>query len=366
MGSFFVHRRVKTCLGSLASKIQQSEETEEPFKPFQLVKEFSDEPSDAASSGSITKIGNINSRVSTSTVLSSQNQNVSSPRPSSARSSALLLSLSPPRNKETSGEGFRTPGKLNDTIGASDKKSNSETIGTPRSQFLGGFRGGMAANGTEGRPSPVSRLSFVDTKWLERCQVFGEIVAEERPAAGNQEVQAERKEEREPQGEMQGGERVDKGEIAAEGERGEVIDPGRDEGIKSINGDERGEDIVPKAARQPSKKGKGGEEEKEKKKRGEEMQREPTPPPTLEDEGETTPKAQGTKKRGRKRQREGDDTEGGVKKKRSVKKKEESSDLNPSPSREGGKKRRTKKKVEEDGEEEEKPIKEPQKVRMLN
>ena len=86
---------------------------------------------------------------------------------------------------------------------------------------------------------------------------------------------------------MQGGERVDKGEIAAEGERGEVIDPGRDEGIKSINADERGEVIVPKAARQPlQKKAKEGEEEKKKKKRGEEMQREPTPPPTLEDEGE--------------------------------------------------------------------------------
>ncbi|XP_062266608.1 ATP-dependent DNA helicase Q4 [Platichthys flesus] len=360
----FSPRRVKTCLGSLASKIEQSEETEEPFKPFELVKEFSDEPSDAANSGSMTKIVSISSSVSTSSVLSSQNQNVSSPRPSSARSSALLLSLSPPRHKETSGESFRTPGKLNITIGASDKGSISETSGTPRRQFLGGFRGGMSANGTEGRPSPVSRLSSVDTKWLERCQVFGEIGAEERPAAGNQEVQAERKEEREPQGEMQGGERVDKGEIAADGERGEAIDPVRDEGIKSINGDE----IGPKAARQPSKKGKGGEEEKKTKKRDEEMQREPTPPPTLEDEGETSPKAKETKKRGRKRQREGegDDTEGGVKKKRSVKKKEESSDLNPSPSREGGKKRRTKKKVEEDGEEEEKPIKEPQKAPQEN
>nr|XP_057903009.1 ATP-dependent DNA helicase Q4 isoform X2 [Doryrhamphus excisus] len=53
---------------------------------------------------------------------------------------------------------------------------------TPRP--LGGFRVGMAAGP---RPSPASRLSSVDKKWLERCQVFGEMGAEERPGAGNQE-----------------------------------------------------------------------------------------------------------------------------------------------------------------------------------
>ncbi|XP_019957451.2 ATP-dependent DNA helicase Q4 isoform X2 [Paralichthys olivaceus] len=364
--------RVKTCLGSLVSKTLQSEESDEPFEPFELVKELSDEHLDAASSGSITKLSDLSSRVSTSKVLGSQNQNGSSPPPSSARSSALLMSLSPPSNRETSGEDFAAPGKLNDTIGASNKKYNSETIGTPRQslgslrgspQFLGGFRGGAGANVAEGRPSPVSRLSFVDKKWLERCQVFGEIGAEERPGAGNQEVQAERKEEREPQGEIQGVERADKGEIDAEGERREAIDLGRDAGIKSNKSDETGADSV---AQQPSKKNKEGGEEKKKKKRGEEMQREPTPPPTIEDEGETSPKSKGTKKRGRKRQREGDDTEGGVKKKRSVKKKEESSDLNPSPSRKGGKKRKTKGKGEEDGEDDEKQIKEPKKVPQEN
>ncbi|XP_019719004.1 ATP-dependent DNA helicase Q4 isoform X2 [Hippocampus comes] len=40
---------------------------------------------------------------------------------------------------------------------------------------------------TVGRPSPANRLSNVDKKWLERCQVFGELEAEEKPAAGNQE-----------------------------------------------------------------------------------------------------------------------------------------------------------------------------------
>ncbi|KAM9776242.1 ATP-dependent DNA helicase Q4 isoform X1 [Syngnathus typhle] len=40
---------------------------------------------------------------------------------------------------------------------------------------------------TAGRPSPANRLSFVDRKWLERCQVFDELGAEEKPGAGNQE-----------------------------------------------------------------------------------------------------------------------------------------------------------------------------------
>ncbi|XP_077404749.1 ATP-dependent DNA helicase Q4 [Vanacampus margaritifer] len=47
--------------------------------------------------------------------------------------------------------------------------------------------GGLRITTTAGRPSPANRLSFVDRKWLERCQVFGELVAEEKPGAGNQE-----------------------------------------------------------------------------------------------------------------------------------------------------------------------------------
>ncbi|XP_051926271.1 ATP-dependent DNA helicase Q4 isoform X1 [Hippocampus zosterae] len=47
--------------------------------------------------------------------------------------------------------------------------------------------GGLRIAATAGRPSPANRLSNVDTKWLERCQVFAELEAEGKPAAGNQE-----------------------------------------------------------------------------------------------------------------------------------------------------------------------------------
>lgn len=46
-----------------------------------------------------------------------------------------------------------------------------------------------------GRPTPAKRLSAVDRKWLQRCQVFGELCLEERPAAGNQEMKPEERRE---------------------------------------------------------------------------------------------------------------------------------------------------------------------------
>ncbi|XP_023265625.1 ATP-dependent DNA helicase Q4 isoform X1 [Seriola lalandi dorsalis] len=365
----FSPRRVTTFPRPLASKTLHPVEPEEPFEPVEPVGEFSDEPSDAANScGS-----NVSSRSCTSDVISSQNQNVSSLAPSAARSSALL-SLSPLCSVETSREDVGTTGKLDDSIGASgEKKVNSETLGTPHRgmfplrgspQFLGGVRGGVGGNGTGGRPSPASRLGFVDRKWLERCQVFGEMGAEETPGAGNQEI--DKKIERETEGEIQGGERVAKGEIETEGERRETIDMGRDEGFKGIPSDTIGSDSAPKPPRKPTRKNKG--------KGGEELQGGQAPPPTPEGDGETSPKPKGTKKRGRKRQREGVDMEGemtqegGVKKKRrNGKKKEESSGLNSSPARGEGKKRRTKKNEEEDGEgEEEKQSKVPKKVPQEN
>ncbi|XP_035476813.2 ATP-dependent DNA helicase Q4 [Scophthalmus maximus] len=366
----FSPRRVKTCLGSLVTKTPRPVEPEEPFEPFEVVKDFRDEPSDAASSRRLSSVNvsNISSRSSTSKVISSQNQSGSSVAPSSVRSSALSL-MSPLRSVETSGDDVG--GKLNDSKGASgDKKENSETLGTPHlgigslrgsPQFLGGFRGGMGGTGTGGKPSPASRLNFVDRKWLERCQVFGEMGAEERPVAGNQEMVAERTEaERETEGEIQGGERVEKGEIDAEGERRGEVDLGIDEGFKSITSDKTGDDGSLKPDLQPDRKSKGGGKEKVKRKGGEEKQRGLTPPPTPDGDGETSPKTKGPKKRGRKRQREGEGTEGemtqegGEKKKRRGKKKEESSDLNPSPAQGRGKKRRTKGEEDEEGEEEKK------------
>uniref|UniRef100_H3C0F9 ATP-dependent DNA helicase Q4 n=1 Tax=Tetraodon nigroviridis TaxID=99883 RepID=H3C0F9_TETNG len=46
------------------------------------------------------------------------------------------------------------------------------------------FRG---VRGTGARASSISRLSLIDKKWLERCQVFGEMENEAKPGAGNQE-----------------------------------------------------------------------------------------------------------------------------------------------------------------------------------
>ncbi|XP_040909292.1 ATP-dependent DNA helicase Q4 isoform X2 [Toxotes jaculatrix] len=374
----FSPRRAKTSLGSLVSKMLHPVETEEPFEPFEPVRESGDEPSAPANSWSISGGGsNINS--STSKVISSQNQNNSSLGPSSARSSSLLLSLSPTRSIEASREDVGATEELNDSVDASrDKKESSETLGTPHQdigplrgspQFLGGFRGGIGGKGTGGRPSPASRLSVIDRKWLERCQVFGEMGTEETPGAGNQEIDVERQGERE----TEGGERVGKGETDAEGEQRGVIDLGRDDGFKSITSDKTGSDGAPKPVIQPTRKSKGGAEKRVKRKGGEEMQRGSTPPPASGGDVETSHKSKGTK-RGRKRQREGEDMEGemtqegGVKKKRrNGKNKEESSGLNSSPGQGGEKKRRAKTKGEPDGEgEEEKQTQVPKKVPQEN
>uniref|UniRef100_A0A4W6C9A0 DNA 3'-5' helicase n=1 Tax=Lates calcarifer TaxID=8187 RepID=A0A4W6C9A0_LATCA len=164
-----------------------------------------------------------------------------------------------------------------------------ETLGTPHRgigalrgspQFRGGFRGGMGAIGTGGRPSPASRLSFVDKKWLERCQVFGEMGTEEKPGAGNQERVEGRKEETETGREIQGGETVGKGEQAAERERRGASDTERDEGFKSMTSDKIGGDGASKPARQPTRKSKGGGDEEVKRKGGEETQRGLMSPPS--------------------------------------------------------------------------------------
>lgn len=312
-------------------------------------------------------------------MIRSQNLNTSCVPPSPARSSALLASLSSPGRGGTSRGDLGTTGKLNGSIGAAvDKKEDAETLGTPQKgvgsagvgplmglrgspQCLGGFRGGR---GTGGKPSPASRLGFVDRKWLERCQVFGELGAEVKPGAGNQEIDVEKRAERERGRETDGKMHRDgKEEMDAEEARSEMIDSGRDVASKSISSDKIVSDSL-----QHTGKSRRGEEEM-KKKGGEEMETRLTSPPVQED-NEISHKPKGTKKRGRKRQREGDDTkgetpeEGGVKKRRrNGKKKEESSDVNPSPAQEGGKKRRRKKKGDEDEEaEEKKETKEPKKV----
>ncbi|XP_070777641.1 ATP-dependent DNA helicase Q4 [Enoplosus armatus] len=379
----FSPRRGKTCLGSLASKTLQPVEPDELFEPFEPVRESCEEPASTASSYSSSS--NISSKSSTSKVINTQNQSVSSLASSPARSTALLSSLSSPRSVGTPRGDVGATGKLNESIEAlGDKKGNVETFGTPHRgigsaglKCVGGFRGGLGGRGTGGRPSPASRLSFVDSKWLERCQVFGEMEAEVRPGAGNQEIDLEKKEERErgreTEGKIQGDEIVGKAQIDAEGERREA-DLGQDDGTKSITSDKIVCDSALKPALQHTGKSRGGGEEKAKRKGGEEMERELMPPLTPEDDNESSHKSKGPKKRGRKRQREGENVEGeateegGVKKRRrNGKKKEESSDVNASPAQEGVKKRRAKKTGAEDGEaEEEKETKVPKKVPQEN
>lgn len=352
----------------------------EPVEPFEPFRESGHESAGAASScNSTNRSGD-----------SSQVHNGFSLIQSSATTSAFFSSLSPPCSVGTSGEDGGTTGKLNENIAASeDKKGNTETVGTPHrdigsagssavlrgsQQFIGGFRGGK---GMGGRPFPASRLSLVDKKWLERCQVFGEMGAEERPGAGNKVIDVEKRRAEEERGreaegkETQVDKRVGNEKIEQDGERNRAVHLGRDERFKSIAIDKIGSDTVP--TQQRTRKGKGGREEKEKKSGGEEMERGLTPPPTPEDDGQTSPKSKGTKKRGRKRLREEEDMEGdtteegGVKKKRrNGKKKEESCDVNGSPTQESGKKRRAKKKGDENGEgEEEKKTKAPKRVRSI-
>ncbi|XP_068188939.1 ATP-dependent DNA helicase Q4 isoform X2 [Antennarius striatus] len=292
-------------------------EPEDLFEPFEPLTESCD-PANAG----------INLNVSNSSRKSSvskrpQNQGASSPASSSAPSSVLFSSLSSPSK-----------------VGIS-----SEDVGLREiPQALGGFRGGTVSGAVGGRPSPASRFNCIDRKWLERCQVFGEMEAEVRPGAGNQDISLDKTGETERRKKVEGNtqnERVGKEEMDADGTRREAIELGRDEAVQSSNNE--------------IKKRQRGEE-KQKKKGSEEKERGLTPPPASEDAADTNHKAKGTKKGGMKRQREGENTEGeqteegGVKKRsRYAIKTEGSSDVTAGPAQEG-KKRRAKKKVDEEGE----------------
>ncbi|KAI4818382.1 hypothetical protein KUCAC02_011725 [Chaenocephalus aceratus] len=128
-------------------------------------------------------------------------------------------------DKEEHVDSFRTPHKVDDEAGVGALIS---LRGSP--QVIAGFRGGMA-----GKPSPASRLSFVDKKWLERCQVFGEMGAEVKPGAGNVEIDVEKRGEceegRETKVKAQEEEKSGKEEIRVAEERraatvsGEVKEP---------------------------------------------------------------------------------------------------------------------------------------------
>lgn len=210
------------------------------------------------------------------------------------------------------------------------------------------FRG---VRGVAARPSPVGRLSLIDTKWLERCQVFGEMETEVKPGAGNQEKAPGMREEE-----------VDR--ITGNKEKDGLRDAGHSEGGEALKGHSPDEDVHKRRPKQSQ------QQMQEKVTDGQQESPETSLVPLSNTEDKNKLKnGDCTKKKGKKRQREGENTggevseEGGVKKRRRNTKKE-SSDVNPSPDQAGGKKRRVKKK---DGEtKEEKDTKLPKEVKCVS
>lgn len=232
-------------------------------------------------------------------------------------------------------------------------------------QVVGGFRGVVGARGVEAGPTPARRLSVIDRKWLERCQVFGEMEAEVIPAAGNRETVWENRVDGGIKGKMNDG----KEEKDAEELRGEAAEFGINEGFEGNSSDKKVCSNAPETSRpHPRKSSEVGENMN--KKEDEEMERGATPMLVAEDENKPSQKSKGIKKRARKRQREEENMEGemseelGVKKRRRrAKDKEESYGETLSPTPAGGKKRRSRKKTADDGEiKEEKETEVPKKV----
>lgn len=212
-----------------------------------------------------------------------------------------------------------------------------------------GFRG---VQGIAARPSSVGRLSLIDTKWLERCQVFGEMQTDVKPGAGNQEKAPVTREEE-----------VDR--ITGNKETDGLRDAGDLEGGEGLKGHSTDEDVHERRPKQSQQQ----MQEEVTDRQQESTETSLVPPSNTEDENKLKKNGACTKKKGKKRQREGENTggemseEGGVKKRRRTAKKE-SSDGNLSPDQAGGKKRRVKKK---DGEtKEEKDTKLPKEVKLVS
>lgn len=305
------YRNSVASLVSLDSATVQPVVPEDQFKPFEPVKESFDDSSHA---NCYTGKG------SSKNCISTDNLNVAGLNSSPARASVPPSSLVP------------------DNIGVA--KGDFPLREGPQV-----FRG---VRGIGARPSSISRLSLIDKKWLERCQVFAEMENEVKPGAGNQEnVQVLRKEEADR---IIGKEEKDGGGETEKFER---------DGLKSHSPDKNVRDCVHKHSRQQSP---------EKVSYRQEEVIEPTlmPLSNTEEENKQRKNSNYTQIKARKRQREGGNEEGGISeeggmKKRRRKAKKESSEVNLSPDQAGGKKKRVKKK--EDGDtKEEKDAKLPKKV----
>lgn len=286
------YRDRKAHQGSAASP--QPLEPEDHFEPFTPFAETCDDPKNSDCS-------DFPSKCNTFKLIDSQNQNTSglpTPRKST-----------PPPSSSAS-----------DKVGV----AGQDVVSKETPKVLGGFRGGLGCSGS--RPSPASRLSVIDKKWLERCQVFGEMEAVVRPGAGNQEII------------VKGG---DDGEIQANSQ-----DHGADKEAM-INGKERTSECTGKMEGKNTRNENGCEII------GEQLS-EASTSPLAGGENERNDKPKSGKKGGRKRQREEEKVEGspsdegGVKKRRrNGKGKEGTTGGEPGPSRAEGKKRKAKEKDED-------------------
>ncbi|XP_023200237.1 ATP-dependent DNA helicase Q4 isoform X1 [Xiphophorus maculatus] len=296
-------RLIKPPFGSVTSPSPHAAEPEERFEP---------EPVEAAISNSVDDDHRIGA-----------NSQFQIAKASFANRSSSLLSPPSPQFAPTS------TGKENEDAGGKEENSHSgspagsvdlgASAGFKQSPpFLVGSGGSLAK-----RASVANRLSVVDRNWLERCQVFGEMEAEEIPGGGNQEVKVKKRQEKE----VKGG----KAEGDLEGERKESVDLGQEEKLA---------DPDPNCAQEDS--GKSKREKAGKTERGKSSR-------LPDDDSEDGLKSKGTKK---KRQRDGDDVEETAKKRRkNPKKKEERLSLSPD-STDGGEKKKQKSK-RKDGDEEE-------------
>ncbi|XP_055081382.1 ATP-dependent DNA helicase Q4 isoform X2 [Periophthalmus magnuspinnatus] len=327
--------------GSLTSQSVPSEEPEEPFEPFAPSTE--------------------------TTNSTSENEPVPSPVPSIGRKPTLFSSLSPSKRLETTTEAltnYQDGNKVNEKTPLKNSMKELDLNGLKGApKFSSSFRGEIGGKSTAAKPCLANRLTHIDKKWLERCQVFGELGAQDKPVVGNKEVIFEQKQDQKDEALELKINQSDIEKVYCKDNSSKSKGSADGQEVKLANRDLKSEvnssEVKPV---QHKRKSKVDNEIKEVN-----MDLEPpglTPPLTPEEGAKT----KSTKRKGRKRHREGEEEDGaveeqetGAKKKRRRKKKDAAAndnDESPKPA----KKQRAKKKGDKDGEEkkEKEPTKPPQ------
>ncbi|KAJ0055103.1 hypothetical protein NL108_009036, partial [Boleophthalmus pectinirostris] len=296
------HERLNS--SSLASWSVPSEEPEEPFEPFAAFTE------------------------TTNSI--SENEPALSPAPSTGRKSSLFSSLSPSKSLETTTESsnYQNGNKVNGKTIQTPLKNNVEELdlnglkGTPK--FSNSYRGGIGGKITAAKPFLANRMTHIDQKWLERCQVFGELGAEEKPVVGNKDVFIEQKQDKK-----------DKEELELKLNQVEIEKVYTKDSSSQSTGSDGGQEVKLASSVLKSEVNKSEKQRVQRKRKSKtvdneikemNMDLEPSgmTPPLTSEEG-----VKATKRKGRKRQRQGEEEEGGgeeevteAKKKRRRKKKD--------------------------------------------